>query len=252
VTETLSKNEVTLKRYLQSPPVPITVALIGGGGTGSMLLTELARISTALHAIDGRQLRVTLYDADTVSEANRGRQMFAPCDVGRYKADVLIERVNRFFGLNWESKPHEVNERYIDCRYNIVITCTDTKKSRRLIGKEVARVCNDKYNQKHGSPTRHFFWLDCGNTLNTGNVIIGSPDYGWPNILEHKAWENAEDRTAPSCSIADALTRQDLFINRWVATYAGEWLWQFLRQKRIDWRGAFVNLEAMRFRKIPV
>jgi PRTRC genetic system ThiF family protein len=234
-----------LKSYLQAPGRPITVAMIGAGGTGSMLLTHLARINKGLHAIDGRELMVTLYDPDHVSEANMGRQMFSMCDLGQYKAQVLIERVNRFYGLNWQYK----NKAFNGEAANIIITCTDTKRSRKAVHNWYQKLTCGK---EHMLGKRIYFWIDCGNGQTNGNVIVASPDYGWPTVVEHADWNDTEDKSTPSCSLADALMKQDLFVNSWVANTAGTWLWQILRKKQINWRGMFFDLDSMRMRKIPV
>ena len=66
--------------YLMSPQHPVTVNLIGAGGTGSQVLTCLARLDAALRGLGHPGLFVTLYDPDIVTEANIGRQLFGPSD----------------------------------------------------------------------------------------------------------------------------------------------------------------------------
>ena len=56
--------------YLMSPQHPVTVNLIGAGGTGSQVLTCLARLDAALRGLGHPGLFVTLYDPDIVTEAN--------------------------------------------------------------------------------------------------------------------------------------------------------------------------------------
>lgn len=68
--------------YLLNPPHPITVNLIGSGGTGSQVLTCLARLDVTLRALRHPGLHVTLYDPDTVSASNIGRQLFGASDLG--------------------------------------------------------------------------------------------------------------------------------------------------------------------------
>ena len=51
--------------YLLVPQHPVTVNLIGGGGTGSQVLTNLARLDVTLRALGHPGLFVTLYDPDT-------------------------------------------------------------------------------------------------------------------------------------------------------------------------------------------
>ena len=63
-------------RYLLNPYHPVTVFVIGAGGTGSQVATGLARMSVALQALGHPGLHVTVFDPDTVTEANIGRQLF--------------------------------------------------------------------------------------------------------------------------------------------------------------------------------
>ena len=62
---------------------------------------------------------------------------------------------------------------------------------------------------------------------------------------------SAEDNT-PSCSLAEALEKQDLFINQSVATFALQLLWQFIREGGLNIHGYFINLESGRFTPLPI
>lgn len=86
-------------RYLLNPYHPVTVFVIGAGGTGSQVATGLARISVALQALGHPGLHVTVFDPDTVTEANIGRQLFSGSELGLNKAVALVTRINRFFRL---------------------------------------------------------------------------------------------------------------------------------------------------------
>lgn len=63
--------------YLLDPRHPVTVNVIGAGGTGSQVVTSLARMDTALWKLGHPGLFVRVYDPDTVSESNIGRQLLA-------------------------------------------------------------------------------------------------------------------------------------------------------------------------------
>jgi PRTRC genetic system ThiF family protein len=89
--------------YLVNPTNPVTVNLIGAGGTGSQMLTSLARMNQAMLALDYPGLIVTVYDDDTVSPANLGRQLFAEAEIGLHKSAALVNRINRFFRDELES-----------------------------------------------------------------------------------------------------------------------------------------------------
>ena len=85
-------------QYLLNPYHPVTVFVIGAGGTGSQVVTCLARMGMALQALGHPGLHVTVFDPDTVTEANIGRQLFSEAETGLNKAVALVTRINRFFG----------------------------------------------------------------------------------------------------------------------------------------------------------
>ena len=58
---------------LINPTNPITVNLIGAGGTGSQVFTALARMNHALTELNHAGLFVRLWDDDVITEANLGR-----------------------------------------------------------------------------------------------------------------------------------------------------------------------------------
>ena len=78
-----------IDNYLVNPQRPVTVNLIGAGGTGSQVLTCLARLDVALRGLGHPGLFVTLYDPDIVTEANIGRQLFSPSDLDRTRRNAL-------------------------------------------------------------------------------------------------------------------------------------------------------------------
>lgn len=82
--------------YLLKPYHPVTVFIIGAGGTGSQVVTNLARMNAALQASGHPGLHVTLFDPDTVTQANIGRQLFSEAELGMNKAIAAVTRVNRF------------------------------------------------------------------------------------------------------------------------------------------------------------
>ena len=111
----------------------INVALVGCGGTGSEMLDELYRIHYLLTAIGGSGIHLAAYDPSNVSLANIGRQRFWPCDIGLNKAEVLINRINSFAGIDWLYSDHAFTKDEIDS-YDIIITCVDIPSIRVEIG----------------------------------------------------------------------------------------------------------------------
>ena len=96
-------------QYLLNPYHPVTVFVIGAGGTGSQVVTCLARMSVALQALGHPGLHVTVFDPDTVTGANIGRQLFSEAETGLNKAVALVTRINRFFGYTWEASKYSIN-----------------------------------------------------------------------------------------------------------------------------------------------
>src|SRR5688572_19591634 len=114
--------------YLINPPNPILVNLIGVGGTGSQVLSSLARINISLVQLGHPGVYVRAFDNDIISPANIGRQLFSQSELGLYKSVALINRLNRFFGTNWKAVPMKYNPENITavCKEygaNITISC---------------------------------------------------------------------------------------------------------------------------------
>lgn len=255
-------------QYLLRPYNPLTVHLIGAGGTGSQMLTALARINQSLITLGHAGLQLTVFDDDTVSEANLGRQLFAGCELGLPKAVALINRVNRFFGTNWKAvtKRFEATAaRQLPDRgcANLFISCVDTVAARY----DIAGVVTGYRNARELGRNKALYWMDCGNAQYTGQVVLATiSDIPQPKseqfepvaILpmmteEFKPLLDREvDNTAPSCSLAEALLKQDLFINSTIASLGASLLWQLFREGMSENRGFFVNVKDFRTQPLKV
>ncbi|EKD40903.1 MAG: hypothetical protein ACD_74C00133G0005 [uncultured bacterium] len=241
-----------------NPTHPIIVHLVGVGGTGSMILSELGRIDRGLRALGHTGLHVVAFDPDTVSDANVGRQLFAPGDIGCNKARLLIERVNRFYGLAWESMPVEYRIADLRTLPQILITAVDTGKARQKIGAALKTRFPEKTRKEP------LYWLDAGNRAADGQVVLGcmgkikQPTKDavarMDTIVDLFNLESldAEQDQGPSCSLAEALDRQDLFINRAMSTFACDLLWKMFREGRLSIHGCFVNMASFRVNPLPV
>jgi PRTRC genetic system ThiF family protein len=241
--------------YLLNPTHPVTIHLIGCGGTGSQVLTALSRISHTLTALGHPGLHVTTYDPDTVTEANLGRQLFSACDTGLNKAVILTTRINRFFSTGWEAVP----DFYRNEPANIIITCVDNVKSRMDIAEKMLSKSVEGYDY-----SKPLYWLDFGNTQNTGQVILGTfgeikqpqskkyiPVGKLPCITEcFDLTEINEKKSGPSCSLAEAIEKQDLFINSALANIGAKLLWKLFREGMTNQAGAFLNMDTLKMNPI--
>lgn len=231
----------------------VKIAVIGAGGTGSQMVTGLARLHHALLAFghpDG--LDVVLFDDDTVSPINLLRQSFYPCDVGHYKAPTIINRVNMGFALDWKSSVSRITDDSNLGSFDIVIGCVDTRAAR----KSIMAAGDGSY-----APT---YWLDCGNRLSDGQVCLGEflnqKNMYSPNRLPTIADLYPEmvdpllDQTdeIPSCSLAEALEKQSLFVNSSMTLWACNLLFEFFRYGKISFHGNFINLKSGRTNPLPI
>ena len=160
-----------IDNYLLNPQHPVTVNLIGAGGTGSQVLTCLARLDVTLRALGHPGLFVTLYDPDIVTESNIGRQLFGCSDQGLNKAQCLVTRINNFFGNDWKAVPDIFPTVLKDAKRedmaNITITCTDNIKSRLDLWNVLKAVPIQNY-RSYETP---LYWMDFGNTQTSGQVL---------------------------------------------------------------------------------
>lgn len=234
--------------YFLNPPHKITVALIGCGGTGSQVLSILSRMNKALVALGHLGLHVTVYDDDIISDANIGRQLFSASEIGEFKATSLVTRFNRFFGTKWEA----VNQKFsLSKTYNITITCVDDFQTRLSIGKLLKA-------QKEGThDTTQLYWLDFGNTNNSGQAILGTL-FDCKQPLEcfdewaSKYKKPKKSKNTPSCSLAEALEKQDLLINSSLANSGMQLLWRLFREGKTPYKGVIINLETLTSNPIKI
>lgn len=209
------------------------VVVVGCGGNGSIFVSHLCRIWNAWVALGGDPFDITLIDPDDVSEANLSRQCFCEADIGRPKALVLAQRASAFFGISAiNPMVGRFNMNSYELTNAVVVGCVDNIAAR----KQIARAT------KGGEPDSGAYWLDLGNSDHSGQVVLGG--HGLPTVLDlYPDLIKAKDKkSAPSCSAAESLERQDLFINPLVATLAGNLLWKLMRTGRLTHHGYVINL----------
>jgi len=252
-------------KYLMQPTNPISVNLIGAGGTGSQVLTALARINHSLNALQHAGLSVRVFDNDIVTEANRGRQLFTTAELGLNKGVALINRINRFFGTNWKAIPSKFENdtlaNYPHYRANITISCVDNVDARFEIADVLSRLENGI------DLNKALYWMDFGNSRYTGQVVLSTihpikqptskkyqPVDTMPFVTDEfrTLLQQADKDDTPSCSLAEALTKQDLFINSSLADLGASLLWQLFREGMTENRGFFHNIKEFRTQPLKV
>ena len=254
---------------LINPTNPVTVNLIGAGGTGSQVLTALARMNHALTELNHAGLSVRLWDDDVITEANLGRQLFAESELGLHKSVALINRINRFFGTNWKAETQkfqkdDLGKLQSNMKSEIYISCVDSVKSRF----DIAEILNELKIDKSYYRNQCKYWIDFGNSQFTGQVLLSTiGNIKQPNSEKYETVENlpfiteefgeilkvseSEDDT-PSCSLAEALEKQDLFINSTLAQMGSSLLWSLFRNGLTENRGFFLNLKNFQSQPIKL
>ncbi len=245
--------------YLISPTNPIEVNLIGAGGTGSKVLTALMEMSHSLIELGHAGLQVRLWDDDIITEANLGRQRFAPSETGLYKSVALINRVNRFMGTNWKAETQKFERNVLgglpeNAKATIYITCVDNVQARFHIAEMLKAMSKRRANRDEPK-----YWLDFGNSQQTGQVILSTiGEIKQPNSEKYKTVaslpmvtdefgellkQSEQTDDTPSCSLAEALEKQDLYINATLAQMGCSLLWSMFRYGMTENRGFFLNLK---------
>jgi PRTRC genetic system ThiF family protein len=223
----------------------VRLLVVGCGGNGSAIAAGLPYLHQALLAYGHPEgLHVTLLDPDVISPTNCVRQPFSQSEIGLYKSVVLVNRLNLFWGLDWEGIPDGLDPKRRLDGVDIVIGCVDTRKARAAIAK-----CTEDWSEVD-------YWLDLGNNSDSGQFVLGEPlnrrnrrhrlrlrtvSELFPEVIE----DELDDDGLPSCSAAEALDRQEPFVNPTLANHALALLARLFRYGTISYHGAFASLSSL-------
>jgi len=223
--------------------MPVRIALIGAGGTGSDMAVRLAKMHRQLIALGSPGFEVTVFDPDVCSENNVGRQHFSPSAVGHNKAIILCHSLNIAYALNWRAIPQafDINRLEQHTGFDLLLTCVDKAAFRAALGKRFKNVKTDTIQ------------IDCGNGSDRGQVILGHLGTPWSGLKLPNAYDlypeletmQAADDEAPSCSAEEAMQRQSWPVNQTAALLAAELLWTLIRHGSLEYHGASFNLRPL-------
>ena len=154
---------------------PVSVLIIGAGGTGGYIIPHLYRIAYATK----RKYRIVIADGDIVEKKNLIRQNFSNYDVGSNKAKAMAERYSDVFGIETEYVPEYIEDE--DMLYDllipeqtrigrlkplyIIIGAVDNNRSRVM--------CHNVFNKLND-----VIYIDSGNGEYTGQVVCGIKEDG--------------------------------------------------------------------------
>jgi PRTRC genetic system ThiF family protein len=133
-----------------------------------------------------------------------------------------------------------------------VIGCVDTRAARAAIAKRAEDWSEVDY------------WLDLGNNADSGQFVLGEPlnrrnrrhrlrlrtvSELFPEVIQ----PDLNSDGLPSCSAAEALDRQEPFVNPALANHALALLARLFRYGAISYHGAFMNLSSIAgVRALPI
>lgn len=222
----------------------VRVLVVGCGGNGSAIAAGLPYLHQALLAYGHPEgLHVTLLDPDVISPTNCARQPFSQSEIGLYKSVVLANRLNLFWGLDWEGIPERLDPKRRLDGVDIVIGSVDTRKARSTIAK-----CSEDWSEVD-------YWLDLGNNADSGQFVLGEPlnrrnrrhrlrlrtvSELFPEVIQGELDEDNQ----PSCSAVEALERQEPFVNPTLANHALALLARLFRYGAISCHGGFLSLSS--------
>lgn len=239
----------------------VTIHLAGVGGNGAQMAACLARLDIAVRALGHPHgLHVHAFDPDSVTEANVGRQLYSPSDIGGSKASITITRLNHFYGLDWDATTSRIEDYWGRPDHHrghdgdILVSCVDSRKARRRIHEYLF------------SGDRYSYWLDLGNNEHDGQAVLGVPasrNAGrstghaerlpcvtelYPELLD----DDKPDDEEPSCSVRLSLSAQGLFINDVVVRHAAQILYELFSRGRINAHGVICNLATLRVAPLAI
>jgi PRTRC genetic system ThiF family protein len=231
----------------------VRVLVIGCGGSGSAIASGLPYLYQAM-VVAGHPggLDVTIMDGEIISPSNCVRQPFCSSEIGLSKAVVLVSRLNLFWGLNWTAVAEHLTSQTDISDIDIVIGCVDTRAARQLIQERVRE-----------SRSRVAYWLDLGNSSDSGQFVLGQPLNGRnrrsatrlrtaPELFPEIVDPSLDDDGIPNCSALEALERQEPFINQVLAYHALALLTQLFRYGRLEHHAAFINVRESRVQPILI
>ena len=242
-----------------------TIVLVGCGGTGGFLAEAICRL------LIGKAAHVFLVDPDRVEPHNLLRQAFDPGDVGRFKAEVLAERLARRFGrevgyavLPYDQELHGQVFEDARSRLDLLIGCVDNSAARRALAETICR-------RDGGYPflPGPVWWLDCGNGRNSGQVLLGNatrpdelrgaflPSAGLCRALPAPSLQRPdlllvppEPQPRPDCAEAVAAGDQGPTINQSTAAIAAGYVEKLL-DRTLGWMASYLDLDDGMLRCVP-
>lgn len=248
------------------PLVPKTrLILIGCGGTGSWLAPSVARFARTMAEKFSKEVSVCFVDPDVVEAKNIYRQNFCVAEVGHNKAVTLAKRYSTAWSINILACAYKYSWQLVSNLggyqfdgLTVLIGCVDNREARRDIQTSIRNIGGT------------VFWLDCGNTRESGQVLLGrnTPGDGISTFpaegkcawlpLPSRQHKDLVAKNAPgterkkkpsstegmSCAEIALLDEQGLTINQSIASIAADYLKRLLLTEDLDRFQTYIDLNS--------
>ncbi|MBS7297632.1 MAG: ThiF family adenylyltransferase [Eubacteriales bacterium] len=216
---------------------PVSILIIGAGGTGGYVIPHLYRIAYATK----RKYRVVIADGDIVEKKNLIRQNFSEFDIGTNKAEAMAERYSETFGIETEYIPEYIEDEDMLC--DLLIPKTNEARSQKpayiIIGavdNNRSRVmCHNVFNKLDD-----VIYIDSGNGEYTGQVVCGIKENGkvvsepvasiFPDILT----DTEKFPSELSCAERSVSAPQSIAANIFAATAISTMLYYLLAKGELE------------------
>lgn len=242
--------------HLEKPCDNFAVEVVGCGGTGGFVAEGLCRLFT------GTKHDLYLVDHDRVEEHNLLRQNFFECDLGRFKAQVLAERLSANYGriINYVINP--IEELSVADRADLTIGCVDNARAREILQYAGFRMMAGRVTYcKKGNGC---WYIDAGNGEHSGQVLIGN---AWAKELIHsfvpREFEDGicirlplptvqqpallapapETVIRRDCAEAVIANDQSPVINQAMAALVLQFVYRLMRGE-LSWMAAYIDLDT--------
>ncbi|MBK7510654.1 MAG: ThiF family adenylyltransferase [Chloracidobacterium sp.] len=237
--------------------------VVGAGGTGSFVVPALARLIFELKQQQNKSSEMLIVDPDVVDSGNIPRSNFCFAEVGRYKGQILAERVSMAWGIEtsfscekFDPEKHLKSSNSDYRNLTIIVGCVDNYFARR----EMHRALDEF--RGYGDASR-LWWIDGGNGKTSGQVLLGSttkrlkpeqyftgtsicralpaPSLQHPDLLEPEKIEAMSD---VSCPERVRQGEQGLNINQRVAIEMAEMLSSMLLTRTLKRFAVYFDLDS--------
>lgn len=236
---------------------PVNIAVIGCGGTGSILAEMLCRL------LIGTPASLLLVDPDTIEAHNLLRQNFHQNELGQPKARALAQRLSNQYQRSVAYSQNDCRDIIASQSYHqwrLTVSCVDNALARAAIDSlaDDAHWILDTGNGREngqvllGNITRqaHFEWQrqgDAGYYFASSEChALPSPATQQPDLLAAQGDDDHADR---DCAQAVMLAEQSPLINQAMALTAAQFIYKLLTDD-CRYMGVYLDLAQGQVRSV--